>query len=134
MAKIKVSAQEIKKGLPLEAKWYGATIKEMKIEPTKDKTGLNNNLTIVVDDGTPEGREITGNVFKADLKAVWEAALSTEENRFEIPLDGSYEFDTDDIAGKHINVRVENEIYQGRPVPKVKGYIPGHIDVSTIPF
>lgn len=133
MAIIKVSAQEMKKGMPLEAKWYSGTIKELKCEPSKDKSKINNNLVVVVDDGSEDGRELKENIFNANLKPLYEAALSTEETPFVIdPQD--YEFDTDLIAGKHVNVRVENEIYQGRPVPKMKAFIPGHIDTSTIPF
>lgn len=134
MAVVKVSSQEMKKGMPLEAKWYSGVIKEMKIEPTKDKSGINNNLIVVIEDGSVEGRELKEKIFDSNMKPLWEAALSTEETPFTINPDEDYNFDTDDIAGKRINVRVENDIYQGRPIPKMKTFIAGHIDTSTIPW
>lgn len=133
MAIIKVSAQEMKKGLPLDPKWYPADIKEIKLEPSKDKTKINYNLYVMVDDGTEEGREIKQTLMTSDLKGLFESALTTEDDKFEVPLSG-YEYDTDMVAGRRINVKFENEAYQGRLIPKIKAFLPGHIDVSTIPF
>lgn len=133
MAIIKVSTQEMKKGLPLDPKWYPADIKEIKLEPSKDKTKINYNLYVMVDDGTEEGREIKQTLMTSDLRGLFESALTTEDDKFEVPI-SDYEYDTDMVAGRRINVKFENEAYQGRLIPKIKAFLPGHIDVSTIPF
>lgn len=134
---IKVSAQDMKKADKLPDGWYQAVIKEIKVEPTKDKQGLNYNIYLLIDDKSKSGKEfkhVINEHAKGGLRPLWEAALSTDDEPFRINTDSDYAFDTDEVAGKPVQIKMIREPYQGDLVNKIKQFIPSHIDTSNIPF
>lgn len=137
MAVIKVATEELKKAIRLKPDWYRALIKECKVEPTKDRSGINYNFYLLVDDKSKSGKEMKHTVnenAKSGLAPIAEAVLSTEGKMYKVDPEEDFEFDTDWVAGKHVKIRVENEVYQGNPVNKIKLWLPDFYDTDSIPF
>lgn len=139
MPVVKISAEDLQKSVRIKSGWYRAKIKECKPEPSKDKSSINYNFYFLVDDHGVE-REIKHAVNQAVqasfIPPILEAALSTEGNPYKINKDSGkdLEWNTDDVAGKSICIKFEDEPYQGNLIAKPKVFLPGYVDIDNIPF
>lgn len=139
MPVVKVSAEELAKSVRIKEGWYRAKIKECKPEPSKDKSSVNYNFYFMVNDHGVE-REIKHSVNQAVLASmgppIVEAALSTEDKPYKVDKDSgqAWEFNTDDVAGKNLNIKFEPETYQGNIINKPKVFVPSYVDIDNIPF
>lgn len=139
MPVVKVSAEDLKKSVRIKSGWYHARIKECKPEPSKDKGSINYNFYFLVNDHGVE-REVKHAVNQAVLASlgipIIEAALSKENEPFKVDKDSGsgFEFNTDDVAGKALCIKFEDEPYQGNLIAKPKVFMPGYIDIDNIPF
>lgn len=139
MPVVKISSEELKKSVRIKAGWYRAKIKECKPEASKDKQSINYNFYFLVDDHGVE-REVKHAVNQAVLASfgtpIIEAALSKENEPFRIDKDSGqdFQFDTDEVAGKRICIKFEDEPYQGQLIAKPKAFMPGYVDIDSIPF
>lgn len=139
MPVIKTSAADLKASVRIGAGWFRAKIRELKVEPTSDKSGLNYNFYFLVDDN---GNERT--IKHTVNKAVWPsfgppivcAALSTETAPYKVDKDAGndWEIDTDEVAGKALWIKFEPEPYQGNILNKPKQFMPIHYDPNNSPF
>lgn len=136
---IKTSAEELARSVRIKEGWYHAKVKEVKAEPSKDKSSINYNWYFLIDDSGVE-REYKHSVNAA----VWaslgipivEAVLSEEGKPFKVNKDSgeNFEFDTDEAAGRPLCIKFEPETYQGNIINKPKVFMPGYIDIDNIPF
>lgn len=139
MPVVKISSEELKKSVRIKSGWYRANIKECKPEASKDKQSINYNFYFIVDDHGVK-REVKHAVNQAVLASlgtpIIEAALSKENEPFKIDKDSGqdFQFDTDEVAGKSICIKFEDEPYQGNLIAKPKVFMPGYIDIDSIPF
>ena len=137
MPVIKVTSEELKRAIKLQPAWYRALIRECKVELTKDRSGTNYNFYLLIDDKSKSGKEFRHTInenAKSGLGPIFEAACSEEGKPYKVNPEEEHEFDTDDVAGKHVKIKIENEIYQGNPVNKIKGWLPDFYDTDSIPF
>lgn len=139
MPVIKSSAEDLAKSVRIKEGWYRAKVKEVKAEPSKDKSSINYNWYFIVNDHGVE-REIKHAVNKAVWESmgipIVEAVMSTEASPFKVDKDAgeAFEFNTDDVAGKSLCIKFEPETYQGNIINKPKVFVPSYVDIDNIPF
>lgn len=137
MPVIKISAQEIKQGLPMKDDWYSAKIKSLGAESSKDGKSINYIASVIIDDRSTEGREVKGqfNSGYPPSKTLFAQMISAADGKM---LDtnniGDLEFDTDQYIGKSIKVKIRNELYQGNQIPKFGAFLPISVDTDNVPF
>jgi hypothetical protein len=125
MAILKISKQDVLRQLPVEPGWYQGTVKQIVLKTSKDKQSMNFETTVTLD---PDGRDSTTNF---NTKAIGMAIPFLEACLGEkIPQD-DVEFDTDKLVGKRLNVKMDNETYEGRIMSRMVDFLP--IGADTTP-
>lgn len=134
MPVIKVSAQEIKRGLPVKEDWYKASVKSIQAEPSKDKASINYKTVITIDDGTHEGRDISDQFntkFMAPFGQFYGAITGKAIDPNNIQ---DLEIDSDMLIGKQLKLKVKNDVYNGSLIPKFGAFLPINVDTDSVPF
>jgi hypothetical protein len=125
---ITISIQELKKGKTLDEGWYKGTLKKFEVSLSKDKKSVNYIPTIVIDDKTPEGREMQtwfNSGWIAKLVPFYVAVTGKTVND-DVPL----QIDTDDFkSGTEIWCHIVIDVYNGSPNNKLDNFLPGDVEV-----
>ena len=129
---ITVSAQEIKKGLPVKDGWYKATVKSIDSKPSKDSQSINYTTIVTIDDGSHEGREIKDQ-FNSKFMAPFSQFVSAITGN---PVNGDQDLqiDTDSLLAKQLKVKIKNDLYNGLMIPKFGAFLPVGVDTDSVPF
>lgn len=127
------------KGQPLTPGWYKAKITNFEQKtPKGGSDSLNYKPTFALTipgrpaDEMPE-IEHTFNSKAIGMMIPFIAAKEgkTVQQILDGMTNGTYSFDTDSVIGIEMQIKVENEMYEGRLVNKIKGFL--NIN-DTVPF
>jgi hypothetical protein len=122
---IKITAADLKKTQNLEPGWYGASIVRVGDLKTSSKgDSINCPITFLIE-GT-EGKELEVS-FNSKLigliKPLIEAA-SNGSKKLQLKEGEEMTFNTDELVGKKVDVKVIVDVYNGVPINKIDGYLP----------
>jgi hypothetical protein len=121
MPVIKVTAADIAKNKNIDAGWYSSQITAVSAwKPSKDKLSQNIEVNFLIEES--QGKEITRMYNSKAIGMIiplFEAVLDRE-----VPPGEAATLDTDDLILKQLDVKVVVEIYEGRPVNKIEGFLP----------
>ncbi len=133
---IKVSAQEIKAGLPIKNGWYPGILISIGAKASKDGKGIDFVVKCHLDDKSPAGRDIeqTLNYNYPPNKTLMGKLIYAADGKPMTQDPEDLEIDTDQYAGRKLNVQIKNDEYNGSLIPKFVNFLSSSIDVSTLPF
>lgn len=130
---IKITAADIQKNKNLENGWYGAQISKVgDLEKSSKGDSVNLKVTFTIDN--TDGKEIE-RYYNSKAMGMIVPLVEAIRNNGPIPP-ADFALDTDELLNKKIDVKVVNEIYEGRPVNKIEGFLPygKGKEANVVPF
>jgi len=126
--KISIPTSDLLKGMPIVPGWYKATITKAWTAPSKDGDSINHwhEYTLEDKDTRTIERSFNSKVL-GFLRPMLAAVSGKSEAEFveELCKANSPTLDIDDwekFVGKKLQVKIENQIFEGRQIPKVVDY------------
>ena len=120
---IKITAADLKKTENSEPGWYGATISKIGDLKTSSK-GDSVNLTISFLLEGSGGKELDHNFNSKLIGTINPLIAATNGNGIKLKEGEEINFDTDNLLGKKLDVKVIVDIYNGIPINKIDGFLP----------
>ncbi len=122
MPKITLTDKDIARMNPPDAGVHLAELKAIREEASKDKLSINYHFDFeVISNGDNQGRMISA---MANSKAITMVVGPLMSAIFDIPKEDikAGEIDIDTWIGKRVGIEVYDDIYDGRPIRKIKGF------------
>jgi len=117
MTILKISKQDILRQLPVEPNWYNVTVKSVEMIASKDKQSVNAKTGFELENGrilyTNFNSKAMGMAIPF-VEAVMNKKIESED----------FEFDTDKLIGKQLQIKVINGTYEGRVTNDIADYLP----------
>ena len=115
---LKITAADIEKTKNLEPGWYGALI--CRVHALKKSSGgdsINQQIDFQIEGGKGKEIPVTFNTkLLGKMAPLWEAALGKPLNEGE--------FDTDELLGKKVDVKVAPVLYNGNMLDNIQMFLP----------
>lgn len=131
--KINLTAAALLQGEPITPGWYKAKITAYKSEQAKSGTSVNHKFTFAI----PKLKDQTvDHIFNSQYIAPIGGLIAalrglTKEQILAEAEAGTLEFDGDDTLGQEVNVKIDNEDFQGRLMNRIQMFL--HKD-AQLPF
>lgn len=134
---IKLGRGELLAGQPITPGWYKGKVEKAVCSTKRQANVIDGIIDISFEDPALKADERTvqhtffsmigsGIGFLAPYAAAI-AGKTSKQIAAELE-DGSFEFDFEETAGKVIQFYLDNEIYQGRVINKIKNFIPYNME------
>ena len=129
MPVINLTASDIAKSKIIDAGWYKAKIvKVADLTPSKDKSSMNLPIEFEIKNNVAEGKILTV-TFNSKAIGMITPLLSAVGITVE-----PGQINTDLLLGYSVDVHVVQEIYEGRLLNKIDGYLPDGKGTAGTPF
>jgi len=125
---LKITAADIQKTRNLEPGWYGAKICRVHpLKKSKEGDSINQQIDFVIEGGQGKEIPVTFNTkLMGKIGDLWVAALGK-------PLEEGT-FDTDELMGKPVDVKVQPVLYNGNMIDNIVMYMPYGKSKEALPF
>jgi hypothetical protein len=121
---IKITAADLKKTQNLEPGWYGATVVRVGDLKTSSKgDSINCPVTFLIEGSEGKELEVSFNSKLIGLiKPLIEAAFNGSK-KVSLKEGEAMNFNTDELVGKKVDVKIITDVYNGVPINKIDGYL-----------
>jgi hypothetical protein len=124
--KMRITADDLKRGVVMDHNWYPAVVKSVEVKPSKGDGSTNWNYKIEILQGkNKDGKELQGVIVYRlfNEKAMGFAVPFVEACGQKITPDGA-EIDPNYPVGKKLMIYVKNREYEGRLQNEVADFRP----------
>lgn len=123
---INISKADAMKGQTIKPGWYKAEVIDFTAKTSKD--GQSMNYTPILQLETPNQEVIDNHNFNSKAIGMMTPYLAAINNKtlkeYIDTINGAVQTDTDTHKGKKLQVKVKNEVWEGRLLNRIEGFLP----------
>jgi hypothetical protein len=122
---IKITAADLKKTQNLEPGWRSAVIVRVGDLKTSSKgDSINCPVTFLIEGTDGKELEVSFNSKLIGLIKPLIEAASNGTQKLQLKEGEEMTFNTDELVGKKVDVKIITDVYNGVPINKIDGYLP----------